>query len=917
LIMFNFRLIASPLLVGFILTSGLLAGEIQILQRAPDPFGYPRPFPNQKHVPLNSSLFFLLGLEPASDDDQIEMTSIQVELSCADSEPVKLVEHGKPTLQGIHCLIEVNRRPPASVAVNLELERPLLPNIWYTVVVAAQSRSGQRMADGKQSWKFRTGSWDLPETLDLDFDMRQTPIQWKGGFFTGFCKPSFCTSATNRIPGYDLMSELRKDFPRSWSLQRDFSLMGSEQRESWISPRFPGLVRELETRNIVSMVRTKAGVELTLEDFFGHEQYGIASLRPLHLDYHPKDLVLIADGSNSVQVEVIRVLRSEQGNRQHLLVKTFEDPEEGWRFEDPEQRILESETQVPGNFPLGGCYLRKFRPTGTPKFFWGRLDQEWDIAHHTYGRRIVVNIAEAPMDLAVDGRAWTYPKDYVEYHAMVRQTTTHLIDRYGDQCLDFVWSVFNEPDLASAFWVSGDWAEAQKFYDYTVDGILRGFEDRGLDSSRVMIGGIEIGAIFKTHIDQPILKKMLCHCSPNATCEGALDLNQAYADPRLDGRRSRRVEALCRNHEGQGSPCDFISIHGYNTSEILAAKLRRGKELALEIDSEYYADLWVSSFESCPDWAPPPDSAAQDAYLGNGYFITWCCDVMRRQLESAKRDPRFGFGETILTFWPWPNQNLEGHNNATQVLDVDSDGDGEKDEEHTIALPILNFLGLLSQMGPEYWLVPTQKFENLELGGVAARTEQGWQILVYSHDALDVQSRNQGDIRLNIALEGVPAGPWEVREFRFDRDFNSYFRQAKAFQSSRLKKSEKPASVDQVQEILAELNSGQNDRIIAGLNRLKNLTELPPPLPETVLTVYQSSTEPQIRTAIESLGRKYFDKKRLLSAAEFAEIRQRSRLNATLLPISDADDSSQLRFSTTVAPNGASMIVIQPASPSK
>ncbi len=318
--MFNFRLIASPLLVGFILTSGLLAGEIQILQRAPDPFGYPRPFPNQKHVPLNSSLFFLLGLEPASDDDQIEMTSIQVELSCADSEPVKLVEHGKPTLQGIHCLIEVNRRPPASVAVNLELERPLLPNIWYTVVVAAQSRSGQRMADGKQSWKFRTGSWDLPETLDLDFDMRQTPIQWKGGFFTGFCKPSFCTSATNRIPGYDLMSELRKDFPRSWSLQRDFSLMGSEQRESWISPRFPGLVRELETRNIVSMVRTEAGVELTLEDFFGHEQYGIASLRPLHLDYHPKDLVLIADGSNSVQVEVIRVLRSEQCNRQHLLV---------------------------------------------------------------------------------------------------------------------------------------------------------------------------------------------------------------------------------------------------------------------------------------------------------------------------------------------------------------------------------------------------------------------------------------------------------------------------------------------------------------------------------------------------------------------------------------------------------------------
>ena len=115
-----------------------------------------------------------------------------------------------------------------------------------------------------------------------------------------------------------------------------------------------------------------------------------------------------------------------------------------------------------------------------------------------------------------------------------------LIERYGDACLDFVWSVLNEPDLAVAFWRSRDWNELQRFYDYTVDAILRSFEDHGYDSRRVMVGGLEIGGIFGVHIEKPILQIFLCHCSPKATCDGALELNAAFADRRLDGRRSRR-----------------------------------------------------------------------------------------------------------------------------------------------------------------------------------------------------------------------------------------------------------------------------------------------------------------------------------------------------------------------------------------
>ena len=91
-----------------------------------------------------------------------------------------------------------------------------------------------------------------------------------------------------------------------------------------------------------------------------------------------------------------------------------------------------------------------------------------------------------------------------------------------------------------------------------------------------------------------------------ARIAGMRTLNAAAADHRLDGKRSLRVEALCREHGGKGSPCDFVSIHSYNCSELMATKLIRAKEVALEIDPDYYNALWVNSHESCPDWMPPP-----------------------------------------------------------------------------------------------------------------------------------------------------------------------------------------------------------------------------------------------------------------------------------------------------------------------
>src|SRR5690606_30454005 len=115
------------------------------------------------------------------------------------------------------------------------------------------------------------------------------------------------------------------------------------------------------------------------------------------------------------------------------------------------------------------------------------------------------------------------------------------------------WTVFNEPDLFTQYWRSADWIELQKYYDYTADAMLRAFEDNGYDSSKVIVGGLELGAIFGKNIRA---REFLAHCSPTTLTlepkwlqdmvnKNTLQYNAAYADKRLDGKRSRRVEELC------------------------------------------------------------------------------------------------------------------------------------------------------------------------------------------------------------------------------------------------------------------------------------------------------------------------------------------------------------------------------------
>ncbi len=792
------RIALLPVLVGVLCTTCVVFAQatparksapasgpqVRLQDRPLDPYGSPRPARDAINVPLRTSIYFELSLLNHALGDCLPADSVAVSLQPGDDPPIELIQPGRRFAAGASGWVQAKQvqsqsldKPADNLIVYIEPGTPLKPATKYTVRIRARSQDGLELPEKSRTWSFTTEQAAAVHPVRFNLDLDEEPVHWHGQFFSGVCDVSFCTGADVYGPTFEMMDQARKEHPRAWSLDRNMWLTsdGKPEWATFFDPRWPNLVRERETRRIKAIETGEKGVLLHVEDFFGHQQYGIADHRPVSEDYHAGDEILVADGTHDARARVL----AADDKAGTVLLDALPAPTGSWRIDYREPLPQKEDSDAPGLFAVGGCYLRKFHPHGTACYYWGRLDKQWDLTVQRYDRRVIVNFVEAPTDLSLDGRGATTVKDYVQWHEVVRTIAGHVIDRYREKSLSFYWSLFNEPDLIRVLWRS-DWTELQKFYDYSADAILRAFEDRGYDSGRVVIGGLELGAIFSANLK---LNEFLAHCSPSAgaTAQGALPLNAAFADPRLDGRRSKRVETLCRAHAGKGSPCDFISVHTYNSAQVAAAKLIRAKEMALQMDPNYYRDLRIHSHESCPSWAPPPDPAASDSYLGNGYYPSWCADLMARQLRKAAEDGRYACGETILTIWP-PVSNLVGANTFTRILSIDEDDDGRGDRKVTIACPIFHAVTLLTDMGERYWVLPSQQIGGHVVSGFASRDNKGVvRLAIYSHHGQDTQSRSEASFDVTVKLDSTGrVGPVTVQEYRFDRENNSYFRQAKA-----------------------------------------------------------------------------------------------------------------------------------------
>ena len=118
----------------------------------------------------------------------------------------------------------------------------------------------------------------------------------------------------------------------------------------------------------------------------------------------------------------------------------------------------------------------------------------------------------------------------------------------------------------------------------------------------------------------------------------------------------------------------------------------------------------------------------------------------------------------------------------TRVLHCDDDGDGRADRTVTVPMPIFHVLGMLSDLGDRYWVLPDRTAGGHVVSGFASRDDRGVvRVLLYAHHAAGHAVALGGDVRRRARPRraGRDRARVTVREYRFDRDHNSPFRLAR------------------------------------------------------------------------------------------------------------------------------------------
>jgi hypothetical protein len=332
--------------------SPALGQQVKLIERSPDPHGSPRPARDARNVPLLTSIYLELGLPPAAKGQEVSPDLVAVRMQAEGGEFVELLRPGQHFAEGGSGWLRLKQDLAGawSLAVYLEPPGPLKPETRYTVQVSAGPAGGAGQPDDAGAWSFTTEAPPSVRAIEFPLDLGTDPVRWHGQFFSGLCNVIFCSQAANYGPTYDLMAEARKRHPRAWSYQRDFWPTGMDFRPSSFFPvNLPNIVRERETRRIAAMEPREGGLLLRVEDFFGHQQYGIPSGRPLAEDYHPGDDVLIADGVHDARTKVV----AADNSAGTVTVAAVATPPGGWKIAYEGPLPDREDPDAPGLFPPG------------------------------------------------------------------------------------------------------------------------------------------------------------------------------------------------------------------------------------------------------------------------------------------------------------------------------------------------------------------------------------------------------------------------------------------------------------------------------------------------------------------------------------------------------------------------------------
>jgi xylan 1,4-beta-xylosidase len=384
-----------------------------------------------------------------------------------------------------------------------------------------------------------------------------------------------------------------------------------------------------------------------------------------------------------------------------------------------------------GSLKWGSTNVYTEKPDGTPVYDFTITDRIFDalVAAHV---RPLVEIGFMPEALSTHPEpyrhtfpkgdiftGWTYPpKDEAKWSNLVLAYATHLHDRYGSQTANWLWEVWNEPDIG--YW-HGTPEEYDRLYDQTTAAIRR-----ALPGAKV--GGPEATGV--SDHSEPFLRQFLEHC--------------AHGKNAATG--------------STGAPLDFISYHpkGHPKFENDHVVMSVGTQLrAVERGMKVIAGYpeWRSTpiilGESDPEGCAACQGS-QNGYRNGPLYGVSVAEATMRTYELARK-----YGLTVQGAVTWAFE-FEDQPAFAGFRELATDG---------IDKPVLNVFRMVGMLGgggdlnKAVWL-NTESNGALALDSVVANSVTG------APDVNAVATRNGSEVDIliwNYHDADVPAEPAQVR----------------------------------------------------------------------------------------------------------------------------------------------------------
>ncbi len=730
----------------------------------------PRPCAGNVDVTRRTSIYFELSLPVTGHypNDGINLNSVVLKLAAAGQPAVTVFGPGRVWAPGWTGQIVPAFVDGSEWVFGFESVpgAPLAAQTAYTATVSAWTKGGEPVDPATATWTFTTRRDLEGASVTFDVDLGGPTVDWVGRWFGGTAKTTFDTSAIYDLETvYALMDEVRPRAPEFFVHHRDTPWTGDYYRNSFFDGN-PNIVRERETRRVTAFTNTATTTRLALADVVEHALYGIPAGRPPSADFAVGEQVLVCDADQSE----VRTIVAIDDAAPAIEVTRLEAPLSQWVPGSPSSAPAD-DPRTPDHFTYPLAALRKFDRPGTQVYYWARVHDEID-RHVAHGRRPVVRLNDVPVDLCVTGlpanssggECQNLPKSWLAWDTFVRAVVDHLVERYGPQVAGWYFVIGNENTL-SPFWRT----RFNDFFDYwdvTSNAILRAFEDRGLPSADVLVGGVE---------DAPagnrFLEEVAYHCAPDADnpSPGFDETNLVCTDPAFAPRLSARVAALCAASANRGCPFDHYSIHPYRHALEAHDLVQWSWDRLREIPTHFYDRIRVNNFETGPDWVPQQDPAAINVFAASGFFSTWGADYFQRLLADAMRDPRRAAGETTLTTWGFNDNFAQGTQSVASVMRVDDDRDGTQDGAEAVGNYFFRFVELAAGMSHTVADLGAVADAGLRVGGWRSVEPHADRILLYAHDRIDPDHRESAGFDVTLELSRGRFAAVDVTEYRLDR----------------------------------------------------------------------------------------------------------------------------------------------------